>query len=218
MQPHAPLRLLRSLIVTGVIVGLAAGGHLFGGGNLPAPMITVALAALVLVPVTWLTRRELSFTTLLGLLGAGQMVLHEAFSTLSVSAVCQAPVTAGSHLHAGTSSLHCLPSASAAASAAASAGMDAHPASGVDPVAMLAGHVLAVLATAWFLRRGEASLWQLLAWLRPLVHVLRPVAIPVAGPTTFARNPDFIPAPWRNLRLHSLRGPPAAALLRALPC
>lgn len=218
MQPHAPLRLLRSLIVTGVIVGLAAGGHLFGGGNLPAPMITVALAALVLVPVTWLTRRELSFTTLLGLLGAGQLVLHEAFTTLSVSAVCQAPVTAGSHLHAGTSSLHCLPSASAAASAAASAGMDAHPASGVDPVAMLAGHVLAVLATAWFLRRGEASLWQLLAWLRPLVHVLRPVAIPVAGPTTFARNPDFIPAPWRNLRLHSLRGPPAAALLRALPC
>ena len=218
MHPHAPLRLLRSLIVTGVIVGLAAGGHLFGGGNLPAPMITVALATLVLVPVTWLTRRELSFTTLLGLLGAGQLVLHEAFSTLSVSAVCQAPVTAGSHLHAGTSSLHCLPSASAAASAAASAGMDAHPASGVDPVAMLAGHVLAVLATAWFLRRGEASLWQLLAWLRPLVHVLRPVAIPVAGPTTFARNPDFIPAPWRNLRLHSLRGPPAAALLRALPC
>ena len=214
MQPHAPLRLLRSLIVTGVIVGLAAGGHLFGGGNLPAPMITVALAALVLVPVTWLTRRELSFTTLLGLLGAGQLVLHEAFSTLSVSAVCQTPVTGGSHLHAGTSTLHCLPSASTGASA----GMDAHAAAGVDPMAMLAGHVLAVLATAWFLRRGEASLWQLLAWIRPLVHVLRPVAIPVAGPTTFARNPVFIPAPWRNLRLHSLRGPPAAALPRALPC
>ncbi|GAA1264421.1 hypothetical protein [Arthrobacter pascens] len=214
MQPHAPLRLLRSLIVTGVIVGLAAGGHLFGGGNLPAPMITVALAALVLVPVTWLTRRELSFTTLLGLLGAGQLVLHEAFSTLSVSAVCQTPVTGGSHLHAGTSTLHCLPSASAGASA----GMDAHAAAGADPMAMLAGHVLAVLATAWFLRRGEASLWQLLAWIRPLVHILRPVAIPVAGPTTFARNPVFIPAPWRNLRLHSLRGPPAAALPRAFPC
>jgi hypothetical protein len=211
MKHHAPLRLLRALTVTSLTVGLAAGGHVAGGGNLPAPMITLALAALVLVPVTWLTRRELSFTTLLGLLGAGQLVLHEAFTTLSVSAVCQSPMSGGSHHHAGTSSLQCLPTAAAA-------GMDTHTAAAVDPVAMLIGHALAVLATAWFLRRGEASLWQLLAWMRPLVRVLRPAVIPVAGPRTFARNPVFIPAPWRNLRLHSLRGPPAAALLRALPC
>ncbi|MFJ5698481.1 hypothetical protein [Arthrobacter sp. NPDC093139] len=211
MKPHAPLRLLRPLTVTGLTVGLAAGGHVAGGGTLPAPMIAFALAALVLVPVAWLTRRELSFTTLLGLLGAGQLVLHDAFSTLSVSAVCQSPVSGGSHhQHGGMPSLECLP--------AAAAGMDAHTAAGVDPVAMLIGHALAVLATAWFLRRGEASLWQLLAWMRPLVHVLRPAVIPVAGPRTFARNPVFIPAPWRNLRLHSLRGPPAADLLRALPC
>lgn len=212
MKPHAPLRLLRALTVTGLTVGLAAGGHVAGGGNLPAPMITLALAALVLVPVTWLTRRELSFTTLLGLLGAGQVVLHEAFTTLSVSAVCQGPMSGGSHHHhAGMSSLQCLPSAAAA-------GMDAPTAAAVGPVAMLIGHALAVLATAWFLRRGEASLWRLLAWLRPLVTVLRPAVIPAAGPRTFARNPVFIPAPWRNLRRHSLRGPPSAALLRALPC
>ena len=210
IKPHAPLRLLRALTVTGLTVGLAAGGHVSGGGSLPAPMITLALAALVLVPVTWLSRRELSFATLLGLLGAGQLVLHEAFTTLAVSAVCHAPASGGSHHHPGTSSLQCLPGAAA--------GMDAHTAPGIDPVAMLIGHALAVLATAWFLRRGEASLWQLLAWMRPLVHVLRPAVIPVAGPRTFARNPIFIPAPWRNLRLHSLRGPPAAPLLRALPC
>lgn len=209
MQPHGLLRLLRSLILTGVTVGLAAAGHLAGGGNLPAPMITVALAALLLVPVTWVSRRQLSFATLLGLLGTGQLVLHQAFGALSVRALCHPAVAGPVSHHTEASSFHCFP--------ADPAGMDAHAGTGVDPLAMLAGHTLAVLATAWFLRQGEAALWQLLAWLSPLVTVLRPAAVLVAGPRTFARDPMFVPAPWRNLRVHSLRGPPAAALLRAMP-
>ena len=210
MQHHGPLRLFRSLVFTGTIVGLAAGGHVIGGGTLPAPIITLALTALLMVPVTWLSKRELSFPVLLGLLGAGQMLLHEALSTLSVSAVCQAPATGrGSH-HAATSSLHCLP--------ASPAELSAHSGAGIDPLAMLAGHALAVLGTAWLLRQGEAALWQLLAWLRPLAVLPRVAVIPVAGPRTFAHDPILIPAPWRNLRRHSLRGPPAAALLRAAFC
>lgn len=210
MPHHGPLRLFRSLVFTGAIVGLAAGGHLLGGGTLPAPMITLALTALLLVPVTWLSKRELSFPALLGLLGVGQAVLHEALSTLSVSAVCQAPATGrGSH-HAGTSSLHCLP--------ANPVELSAHTGTGIDPLAMLTGHALAVLATAWLLRRGEAALWQLLAWLRPLAVLPRPAVIPVAGPRTFAHDPVLIPAPRRNLRRHSLRGPPSASLLRTASC
>ncbi|MFJ5693808.1 hypothetical protein ACIP9X_08130 [Arthrobacter sp. NPDC093125] len=210
MQHHGPLRLFRSLVFTGTIVGLAAGGHVIGGGTLPAPIITLALTALLMVPVTWLSKRELSFPVLLGLLGAGQMLLHEALSTLSVSAVCQAPATGrGSH-HAATSSLHCLP--------ASPAELNAHSGPGIDPLAMLSGHALAVLATAWLLRQGEAALWQLLAWLRPLAVLPRAAVVPVAGPRTFAHDPILIPAPWRNLRRHSLRGPPAAALLRAAFC
>jgi hypothetical protein len=207
VQHHGPLRLFRSLVFTGTIVGLAAGGHVIGGGTLPAPIITLALTALLMVPVTWLSKRELSFPVLLGLLGAGQMLLHEALSTLSVSAVCQAPATGrGSH-HAATSSLHCLP--------ASPAELSAHSGAGIDPLAMLAGHALAVLGTAWLLRQGEAALWQLLAWLRPLAVLPRAAVIPVAGPRTVAHDPILIPAPWRNLRRHSLRGPPAAVLLRA---
>jgi len=210
VQHHGPLRLFRSLVFTGTIVGLAAGGHVIGGGTLPAPIITLALTALLMVPVTWLSKRELSFPVLLGLLGAGQMLLHEALSTLSVSAVCQAPATGrGSH-HAATSSLHCLP--------ASPAELSAHSGAGIDPLAMLAGHALAVLGTAWLLRQGEAALWQLLAWLRPLAVLPRVAVIPVAGPRTFAYDPILIPAPWRNLRRHSLRGPPAAALLRTAYC
>ena len=210
MPHHGPLRLFRSLVFTGAIVGLAAGGHVIGGGTLPAPIITLALTALLMVPVTWLSKRELSFPVLLGLLGAGQMLLHEALSTLSVSAVCQASATGrGSH-HAATSSLHCLP--------ASPAELSAHSGAGIDPLAMLAGHALAVLGTAWLLRQGEAALWQLLAWLRPLAVLPRPAVLPVSGPRTFAHDPILIPAPWRNLRRHSLRGPPAAALLRAAYC
>lgn len=210
MRHYGPLRLFRSLIFTGAIVGLAAAGHLTGGGTLPAPMITVALTALLLVPVTWLSRRELTFPAMLGLLGVGQAVLHEALSTLSVSAVCQVPAAGRAPHHGGTSSLHCLP--------ANPAELSAHAGTGADPLAMLTGHALAVLATAWFLRRGEAALWQLLAWLRPLVVLPRPAVIPVAGPRTFAHDPILIPAPWRNLRRHRLRGPPAAALLRTVFC
>lgn len=209
MRQYGPLRLFRSLVFTGAIVGLAAGGHLVGGGTLPAPIITAALTALLLVPVTCLSRRELSFPALLGLLGVGQAVLHEALSTLSVSAVCQAPAPARGPHHGGTSSLQCLP--------VSPAEFSAHTGVGIDPLMMLAGHALAVLATAWLLRQGEAALWQLLAWLRPLAVLPRPALLPVAGPRTFAHDPILVPAPWRNLRRHSLRGPPAAALLRA-PC
>ncbi|MCU1533125.1 MAG: hypothetical protein JWO49_2696 [Arthrobacter sp.] len=209
MQPYGPLRLLRSLILTGVIVGLAAGAHLAGGGSLPAPIITVALTALLLVPVIWLSRRQFSFAMLLGLLGTGQLVLHEAFSTLSARALCRPPLAGPVSHHTEAASRICLP--------ADPAGMNTHVGVGVDPLAMPAGHMLAVLATAWFLRQGEAALWQLLAWLSPLVTVLRPVVILVAGPRTFAREPNSIPAPWRNLPVNSRRGPPAASLLRAMP-
>lgn len=72
------LRLFRSLIVTGVIPGLAAESHLIGGGNLPTPTIIAAFAAPLLLPVTWLAGRHLSFSALLGLLGPDQLTLDEA--------------------------------------------------------------------------------------------------------------------------------------------
>lgn len=203
MRRYGPLRLIRSLIFTGVIVGLAAGGHRIGGGNLPAPIFAAALVALLLLPVTWLAGRQLSFWTLLGLLGTGQLILHEAFNTLSATGQCEPLMERASHHHERISGLHCPPTP---------AGMGTHAGLGIDALAMLAGHTLAVFAAAWFLRQGEIALWQLLAWLRPLVAFLRPVTIPAAGPLTFAHDLVPLHSPWRNLRLHRLRGPPAAAL------
>lgn len=75
--------------------------------------------------------------------------------------------------------------------------------------AMLAGHLAAAVVTAWFLSRSEAALWQLLAWLQPLVAVPVPAIIPARPPLVFIRNPLLVPSPWRNIPANSLRGPPA---------
>jgi hypothetical protein len=78
---------------------------------------------------------------------------------------------------------------------------------------MLAGHMLATAATAWVFLKGETALELLLAWLSPLRPVPAPVLVLPAGPRRFVRDCLAIPAPWRNLRVHSRRGPPAFVLV-----
>lgn len=215
MSRHGPLRLFRSALITGAVFSLAAGGHVLGGGTLPPVEILTALTALLLMPVTWLAGRPLALPALLGILGAGQLLLHEAFTALSHPTVClpEAPaVHAGhagaAHTHAaaasGSTGIHCLPLEVLAPAQ--------HAADSFDPLSMLAGHVLAAVVTAWLLSKGEASLVLLLAWLRPSVPILRPAAVLPAGPRRFTRDSVTIPAPWRNLRTDSLRGPPAVVL------
>lgn len=77
--------------------------------------------------------------------------------------------------------------------------------------AMSAGHLAAAVVIAWFLSRNEAAVWQLLAWLRPLVAVPVPAVVPARPPLVFIRNPILVPSPWRNIPVNSLRGPPACA-------
>jgi hypothetical protein len=79
---------------------------------------------------------------------------------------------------------------------------------------MPAGHALATLACAFLLAKGEAALWSLAAWLRPLVQLPKP-SMPdaVAAPVASGWPADSAPLPWRNLRTDSLRGPPAAVVL-----
>ena len=73
---------------------------------------------------------------------------------------------------------------------------------------MVALHAAATLATALVLGKGEAAVWALAAWLRPLVRILAAVAIP-EWPHLSAPAAVVIPFRWRNLRLPALRGPPA---------
>jgi hypothetical protein len=79
---------------------------------------------------------------------------------------------------------------------------------------MLTGHALATAASALLLAKGEQALWQLAAWLRPLLQLIRLIFRPDAGnaAVAFSAPAVFIPRPWRNLRQDSRRGPPAVVV------
>ena len=202
----APFHALRSALLSLTVLSLAAGAHTLGGGELPAVGIMLALLALTGLASTAATRLRLNLPALAGLLGAGQLVLHEAFTVFSAPALAGAvPGPAGrlSPHHAGTVQLP-----AGADSPLAASGMDSELS-----LLMLAGHALATLLCAVLLARGEAALWSLAAWLRPLLRLPAAVAPDaVAVPAATGRPAESAPLPWRNLRRDCRRGPPAAVV------
>ena len=80
---RAPFHALRSAMVALTVLSLAAGAHTLAGGQLPSPGILLALLALTGLASTTATRLKLNLPALAGLLGAGQLVLHEAFTAFS---------------------------------------------------------------------------------------------------------------------------------------
>lgn len=189
----------RALLVTAVVVSLAAAGHLAAGGDLPPALPMLGLGAGLLGPVAWTARWPLRLPRVLALLGVTQIGLHEVFTAWSIPAGCPA----GGHGHhtppaAGPS---CL--ATGASGAAGPHGLDG------AGTAMLAAHVAAVLLTAVVISTAEDALWWALAWLRPLVAVPRRPRLAresrqrVLPP---ARRPTVR---WRGLRRDRVRGPPA---------
>ncbi|MFF2344723.1 hypothetical protein [Pseudarthrobacter sp. NPDC058119] len=189
---NAPFRLPRAIAFTAAMLTLAAAAHVVAGGVLPQPAILAGIVALVLAPVTILSKTKINAPAMIGLLASSQLVLHWAFDALSASA----PFTPadGAHVH------------EAFPAAAAGALMPGHDA--VPGALMLALHAVATVATALVLAKGEAAVWALAAWLRPLVRILASLAIP-EWPRIAAPAAVVIPFRWRNLRLPALRGPPA---------
>ncbi|WP_045729947.1 hypothetical protein [Pseudarthrobacter chlorophenolicus] len=206
MPAHrTPFHLVRaSALATGILT-LAAGAHVAGGGQLPAPGILLAILALTGLASTAATRLKLSFPAMAGLMGGGQLALHELFATFSVSSLPSGPVAA----HAGHQ--HGVPSLPPDLLALAGHVDPADPASGS---LMLAAHALATLGCALLLAKGEAALWALAGWLRPLAGLPAPLVFNDAGPVPAALPPTAAPLrPWRNLRQDSRRGPPSAVAL-----
>lgn len=207
MPAHrTPFHLLRaSALATGILT-LAAGAHVAGGGQLPAPGILLAILALTGLASTAATRLKLSFPAMAGLMGGGQLALHELFATFSVPSEPSVPVAAyAGHQHG----VPALPPELLAM--AGHVGGPADPSSGS---LMLAAHALATLGCALLLAKGEAALWALAGWLRPLAGLPVPLAFNDAGPVPAALPPTAAPLrPWRNLRQDSRRGPPSAVAL-----
>jgi hypothetical protein len=199
---RAPFRLFRTGLIGSLIVALAAGGHLAGGGRMPEPAIVAALCAVAMVPVAVLTRFRLSFPVLAGLLGAGQLWLHWSFNALSAAPLAVPARMAGTHPgHAGAG----MPPGAFDGSFDASMAV---PGAGMD-AAMVAAHAVATLGTALLLARGERALSALASWLRPLVQLPEPAAIVPAripGPCTAHL---ILPLDRAGRRLPTRRGPPA---------
>jgi hypothetical protein len=202
MMPRASFRLFRTGLIGSIVLGFAAGGHLAGGGLLPQPAILAALCALTMVPVAALTRFRLSFPVLTGLLGAGQLWLHWAFTALSAGTpparVPQALLNEHAG-HPGSSLVHETFSAVAPMHAAAPDWL------------MFAAHAVATLGAALLLARGEQALGILASWLRPILRQPVPAAMVPArapGPCT---APILLPPARLGLRLPTRRGPPALA-------
>lgn len=197
-QQRAPFRLLRTAVVAAAVISLAAGAHILAGGQLPPAPLMAALTALTALGVVLVTKWEMTTLSLAAVLAAGQAVLHEAFSTLSGSPTPPSNAPA----------LHVHETVVRAPAASAGPELHRHLPADLDPPTLTL-HVIAILATAILLARGEAALWALAAWLRPLagISVVRILSLP--------RQP--LPAPrtvtlrrWRVLRRPPLRGPPAA--------
>ncbi|SEF12269.1 hypothetical protein SAMN04489740_4212 [Arthrobacter alpinus] len=173
MAAHAPLRLPRALLVTTAVLGLAVAAHPAAGGSLPPLAVLALLAALILVPVTLLSRRRITLPAMALTLGAGQGLLHSVFSLFhGVTGHCTASGMATHHGH----HTNVVPDCS---SLGAVAGATHHMGQDLGGALMVSAHILAVFLTALILAHGEAALWQLLAWLRPLAAQIQPRPLPV---------------------------------------
>ncbi|MFJ3958870.1 hypothetical protein [Arthrobacter sp. NPDC090010] len=203
----APFHLLRAGIVAVGMLSLGIAAHSFSGGALPPEPLLAAILALVLLVAVFATRFRLRLPAMTLLLGVGQLALHEAFSYLSVGAPMTMPGMSVAHQHNDSAAL-----ATALQHLGGTATMDMHSAGGHSPF-MLLGHILATAAMALMLAKGEATLWALASWLRPLFKLLR-LTVPQTFRAPEAPRERPLPRlPLRSLRRDRLRGPPHAVVL-----
>lgn len=207
-----PFHFLRAVALSTGVLTLAAGAHVAGGGGLPSSGILLAVLALTVLGATTITRLRLSFPAMLTVLGAGQFILHGAFTAFSSSGPAASPLTPGLHGGHLAAAITGLAIDSAAPVIAASGHV--HDSGSAVGILMLLTHALATAACALLLAKGEAALWALAAWLKPLVRLPEAVTPDDGMPPAVSGPPTVLPLrPWRNLRQHSRRGPPSAVVL-----
>ncbi|SEG47714.1 hypothetical protein SAMN04489712_105436 [Thermomonospora echinospora] len=187
MGLRSVVRWLRAAAFAASCAGLAAAGHLIGGGAVDPPTLLLGFL-IIFVPGLLLTARERTLATILPAVALSQVVLH-VLLTRSAAETAPAP----------------FPDPAVAA-----------PHHGGSPgLAMFLMHTVSVLVTAWWLEYGEARLCglarQLALWvLRPLL-----LLIGYAAPGDPSRPSVWFwtrPRPVVAVLRHSVvgRGPPAS--------
>jgi hypothetical protein len=201
------MRGARALVFGAASVLLAVSAHVIAGGQSPSALTL----GLIVVPVAWvaavLTRRKRGALAIAATLGATQLVLHEALMVLADGGQCSAAAGAGAAGHLGMAGHHMVVACSPAAMA--------HLMQGSSP-SMLLAHVVATVATAWVLYRGERTAWALFALLCRLVPVPTGGHQLLAAPPLHRWSPQelSLPAGHRS-RPGAARAPPLLASLAA---
>jgi hypothetical protein len=192
----------RTVSLGGTSLLLATGAHLAGGGRLPPTGVLAVVAFLVGLTAVTLTARRLRLGVLVAVLGIEQAVLHVVFDAASMTGAGCAPSPLGSHAATMAGCLGAVPGTGPGAAVPIAAALSAGR-------LMLIAHLVATLASAWLLARGEHWWWrswdrvvEAATWtatprvrrprpLRPVpVRVLlgadRPAAISPRGPPVMA--------------------------------
>lgn len=197
------LRFARALVVASVVVALACGAHVLGGGSLPAPVVVAALVALVLAGAVVLTGRRIGVLAAVVALSAAQLALHSALSVFEGFG-CAALVPSGQHAGMG----HAAHAAYLATTGCGAAVGHATLMPMFGAWAMVAAHGLAVVACALVVAGADRALEWLAAWLRPLVERYGAVSLPAWAELPVAvEHESFERQTWRGVV--PLRGPPS---------
>ena len=75
------IRVVRAGVVAACVVTLSLVAHVWAGGDVPGPVVLLGSAAAIAAYAGVLTRERLSAVELIGVLSAGQVLLHMAFMT-----------------------------------------------------------------------------------------------------------------------------------------
>ncbi len=163
MAEHGALRTYRAVVFTAVCVLLTAVGHGLSAGHAPEPAAVLAGAGLLLLIARYLTGRERSLGDITVGVWAAQIGLHLLFNAVPpVAGAGQVDPVGPAHVGHGVA-----------------IAVEPHTA-GITP-GMLLAHIAAGLIAAWWLRQGEAAIWELCrSVLLPLFQVFG-LALPVVA-------------------------------------
>ena len=221
---RSPLRLLRGGVAASIATAVALGGHLAGGGAMPAFLGLLVPWWLAVAACTLLAGTRFSLARMGAAVLISQGLFHGLFSAGTPGDPGLALVAPpGSHLGHGAGH-----STGLAEHAASGAGHAAHGGGGVLPAAdhalhgshadlqMLLLHVLAALVTTVLLQHGESVLMRcaslalsvLAVLAHPPLQLLVTLLVPERPSRPLPRAPHLLHAQRAVLTPQLRRGPP----------
>lgn len=210
MNATRPMRVVRASVFAATCLAVSAAGHVWMSGRQVPAAVLVPGFVLVFTVALAAAGRARGLLPIAGLMLAGEAGLHLLFSAAQAGAGTAAiPDMASMPDMANMPGMRTAPATAGLMPMTAVAG---HSAAG-----MLAVHVAAGLASAWWLHRGERAFFTLLSWMLEEAAALLPTALGVA-PRPVRSSPGPRPAlasrmcvyPEPLVHILVRRGPPRA--------